>query len=379
MNRVFICGQFNFPHNSAGANYVQYLALAFNAAGKEVHIVTDVSNTEDPALLYLLKKGIVIDKYSISSKRIIRKIDMDYFLHHKIAKKLNTLDTGDLVVAYSRDEKILKKILQCCKRANAKSAVCVVEWYDRENVSNDSEFKKFMNVFENINGRFDCVIPISSVIEAYYTHKGVRTVYLPIMIDVNEFGKKVRNRSEIKRFIYPANGKIKDSLLEMIKALEILDDEMFTKCEIHFCGIKKAVFEELASEKLNKVIGKNIIFHKWLTYEQLVNLYQEMDFLLLARGRSRMTESNFPSKVPETMTYGVIPIVSDVGDYTQLYLKDGRDSIFIYGNSAASIVKSMRQAMLLSENEMDEMRKNAQTTAINTFDYNNWVNIVKKI
>ena len=77
MNRVFICGQFNFPHNSAGANYVQYLALAFNAAGKEVHIVTDVSNTEDPALLYLLKKGIVIDKYSISSKRIIRKIDMD--------------------------------------------------------------------------------------------------------------------------------------------------------------------------------------------------------------------------------------------------------------------------------------------------------------
>ena len=60
-------------------------------------------------------------------------------------------------------------------------------------------------------------------------------------------------------------------------------------------------------------------------------------------------------------------------------MKDGRDSIFIYGNSAASIVKSMRQAMLLSENEMDEMRKNAQTTAINTFDYNNWVNIVKKI
>lgn len=50
-----------------------------------------------------------------------------------------------------------------------------------------------------------------------------------------------------------------------------------------------------------------------MKYGELIGLYQEMHFLLLARGVSQMTLANFPSKVPETMCFGIVPIVSEVG------------------------------------------------------------------
>lgn len=41
-----------------------------------------------------------------------------------------------------------------------------------------------------------------------------------------------------------------------------------------------------------------------------------MCFMLLARTTSFMTIANFSSKVPEVMSYGIVPIANKVGDYT---------------------------------------------------------------
>ena len=40
MNRVFICGAFNFPRGGAASNYVQYLGMALKECGYQVHIVS---------------------------------------------------------------------------------------------------------------------------------------------------------------------------------------------------------------------------------------------------------------------------------------------------------------------------------------------------
>ena len=41
MNRVFICGYFNFPRGGAAANYVQSLAKIFLTLGKKVIVVSN--------------------------------------------------------------------------------------------------------------------------------------------------------------------------------------------------------------------------------------------------------------------------------------------------------------------------------------------------
>ena len=43
MNRVFICGYFNFPRGGAAANYVQSFAKVFLRLGKNVIVISNIN------------------------------------------------------------------------------------------------------------------------------------------------------------------------------------------------------------------------------------------------------------------------------------------------------------------------------------------------
>ena len=77
--------------------------------------------------------------------------------------------------------------------------------------------------------------------------------------------------------------------------------------------------------------------------------------LILLRKKNKVTLSNFPSKVPEMMGYGIIPIVSKVGDYTDEYLTDGKDCIQVEKCSIEDGVAAIRKALQLSADERSRM------------------------
>ena len=85
-----------------------------------------------------------------------------------------------------------------------------------------------------------------------------------------------------------------------------------------------------------------------------------------------MTEANFPSKVPEIMCYGVIPVASRVGDYTRFYLKDGVDSIIMDGCSPEDIHAAISRCLALSPESLLDLSRNARLAAEKTFWYKNW-------
>lgn len=70
-----------------------------------------------------------------------------------------------------------------------------------------------------------------------------------------------------------------------------------------------------------------------------------MDYLFLAREKNIITESNFPSKVPEMLVYGVIPVCSDVGDYTKLYLENDVNAIIFEGAAPEECSQAYRRAI----------------------------------
>ena len=85
-----------------------------------------------------------------------------------------------------------------------------------------------------------------------------------------------------------------------------------------------------------------------------------------------MTRANFPSKVPEVMCYGIIPIVSKVGDYTDIYLKDGKNSIIFEGCSAQACLEALRRAINMSQTEKENLSQGARKCAENDFFYQKW-------
>lgn len=251
--------------------------------------------------------------------------------------------------------------------------------FDRSNYSGDDRaYREYQYVLEEIFPQFDALMPISTYIESYYKAKGMKTICLPIMADSQEFSVKKKSFDKW-RFIIPANGKMKDALADMLGAFSELECDELGKLELHLCGVKEEVVRDILGKEQFEKLKSSMIIHKWMKYEQLIDLYQEMHFLVLAREISQMTLANFPSKVPETMCFGIVPIVSEVGDYTKFYLQDGVNSFFIHGSEIEECKTVIRKALQLTQEEYLAVSKEALYCAKNRFDYRKWTNTVREM
>lgn len=103
---------------------------------------------------------------------------------------------------------------------------------------------------------------------------------------------------------------MKDALYEMLVAFSILSNAELMQIELHTCGIKNSVIKEMLDNAQYDKLQPILHVHGWMKYDELIELYQNMNFLILARKTSQMTLANFPSKVPETMGFGIVPVVS---------------------------------------------------------------------
>ncbi|MBP3198369.1 MAG: hypothetical protein J6N21_15380, partial [Butyrivibrio sp.] len=82
--------------------------------------------------------------------------------------------------------------------------------------------------------------------------------------------------------------------------------------------------------------------------------------------------ANFPSKIPVLMAKGIIPVVSDVGDYTKYYLKNNYNSFVIDGASPEVFAREILRIVSLPEYQLELLHKNAWETAKNEFEIVNW-------
>lgn len=383
--RVIMCGHFDFPRGSASANYVQYLALAFVLLKYEMIIISNLNYdmlgsesiiSNGNMLLY---KEIKLIPHELSHIKIIHYLEYHYIEGRLFSKKFKQLNltANDFVIIYSSHRAVNKSILRLKKRIGFKSISCIAELFAAENFSDKKQYKQYWdNINENIS-QSDVIFSISTYIADFFQKKGCKTFLLPIMADTQEYGVTTLSLIKTKtfekyKFIFPANGKMKDSLEIMLQGLLQLRDEELGKIEIHFCGITETILSWILSEAELQRLHSSIVVHRWMKYDRLVALYQQMHFLLLVRSISQMTLANFPSKVPEAMCYGVVPIASHVGDYTTYYLENGVNSIFIKKCSAEQCCESIRKALALTEKEYKDYSANARECAEEKFDFRIW-------
>ena len=117
-------------------------------------------------------------------------------------------------------------------------------------------------------------------------------------------------------------------------------------------------------------LSENIVFHGWMDYQDLQALFKRMDFLFMSRHDDLVRRANFPSKLPECMARGIVPICNRVGDYWK-YLSE-KDSILFDESNVENCVDALRRAMALSKDELYEMKQNAVLCAQKNFDYREW-------
>lgn len=377
MNRVFIFSEGAFPRYGANSNYIQYLAYCIKEAGMQPYIISqlnkEIISSEAAQLEY---RGLKILRTEFGNNRITKFIQSRTgFLSERISilKKMK-IDSKDYVLVFRSKHIFLKSLLKLRSRTGFKLIGAVLELFGRKEFDvkhADREYRSYVKTFNEYFPQFDLILPISTFIEEYFKKRGCRTFLIPIMADCAEFTREDKEFSKY-RIIIPANGKMKDSLSLMLKSYCALEKSELERSELHLCGIKKDKIYQALSEKELKIFQKYAIVHDWMKYDELVALYQKMHYLLLIREICQMTQANFPSKVPETMNFGIVPLVSEVGDYTKYYLKDGVNSFFIKEHDIESCKKSLSAAINLSKEEYQSYSSNAIACVEQRFDYHNW-------
>lgn len=382
MNRIFICGYFNFPRGGAAANYVQSLAKVFQTLNKKVIIISN--RNLDVNFDGNEYQGIQVEDVRLREDKLGHYMDFNFLIgsYYKRILLRFSIDSSDIFIAYSRDPLILNAILHVAKSSGSKTGVCLVEWFEKKDYNRwfiNIEYWKSQISFYHTNLRFDYIFPISTYIEDYYERKKCRTFRMPCLIDTLEYGYKEKIVDKKIIFIFPGNGKMKDALSETIQAFSMLSDNEAKNLEFHICGVNKLAYKIIQENNLEEYLGNRIIVHDWMPYEELVDLYNRTHFMVLARNICQMTRANFPSKIPETLSYGIIPICSKVGDYTKLYLKDGENSILMDGCDSKTILSAIRKALNLSHEELRKLSDNARRTAKEEFDYRVWTFKLKEL
>lgn len=371
MRRIIIVSLgINYPRGDAKANYVQYFADALKAEDYPVELV--LSTNQD----YSKQKEFEYHGTHVRSLMACTGISLfDRLLNGKLfwlrlshILKGYGLTSSDVVVSEPFLDPCIRKLQ---KKYHFKTASWIHEWYGREQYESDALAAEGDRLFAD-NGKKNLIFPISHYIADQFKDSDCQTLILPIMADTREIPYKEKTYDGKYQFIFPANGRMKDSLSEILHGLASMSQENLDRMTFHLTGVKEAVVREILSPTELERIEDVLVIHKWMQYEELVSLYQQVHFLFFSRPVSQTTMSNFPSKVPEALTYGVVPVVSRVGDYTKYYLSDGEDSLIFDGDSSEVCRAAMERALQIPFPAYQKMSAAARNTAETRFDYRNW-------
>lgn len=373
--RLFIISHEKFPRKSAGANYIQYLACALRDEGYSIIVIGE--NNDEPTGWGKNYKGIEYATYNSSSKNIIKST-----FDIKECRKIFTYydaTSRDYFIFYNLEIDGMK---HCVKNYGVKRLFGVrVEFMQPYQYKFHVVTPKYLThkrsiyyMWKYFRGDF----AISRLLkEQDITHR-CSSMILPIMADPYEYEwVPDKKKGDIVQFIYPGMKLTgyEDDLDTAFSALAALDMGKLKKLRLHITGVKKDTIIEAISQATYEKIKDILVIHGFMPYDQLVKLYQSMDYLLLIRKVNEITEANFPSKIPELLSYGVVPVCTDVGDYTKGYL-DSSCAIIIPPYDQNACVKAFERVVDMGQEEYSDMRKAARQLAEEKFYYKKWSRII---
>lgn len=390
-SRVFICFDFKYPYQNANSNYIRSFAQAIAENDIFDVIVIGAVQSKKAGTVHCLetfhKTKYVNTRIPVARLpfRMVNHLSFGRYLCQQL--KCFTPTKEDFIILYNDYPDTSKRILEEYGELNEIGHICgiVVEWfqpYQYRMGKMNPDYILWKSNFTKWLPKFRKLIPISTYLSNYFKKFGCECLTVPCLSDTGLQEVKIRTKTKSERYNFTYVGAFvkKDAIPEMIQALAMLEKEELDKIYFHFTAITEHDLKEHCdiSENDWKKIKDSIVFHGWMEYKDLLDFYQTIDFLVLAREKNVMTLSNFPSKVPEMMAYGIIPVCSDVGDYTRLYLTDGKDSIIFQGYKKYECASAIRRALNLSPEQLTIMKNAARRIVEEKMDYNNWSEILFK-
>lgn len=373
MKRILVAISDSFPYGAAYAARTRALCKLFNAAGYETDILCDYisenGETTEYGNIYCVSKnpysGVkklfsLPSDYTKKMEALIKEKSYDYI----VARSM--FDRFDKVLAVARKYKI-PLILESC------------EWYDVRGFRHgklDIRYHQFQHCFKRTYNKVDGVIAISRLLEEHYRSKGIPTVRIPGIHDVEKlpYRTEVLNTNKIN-LIFGGNvfgGKEQFSeLLIALKTVNAFDKGIY----LHIYGSGKEEVLMSLNEEARSVyddLERVIMFHGRVPQIEMAVACMNSDFGVFFRPDRRSSHAGFPTKLGEYLAAGTPVITNDTGDISDV-LRDGFNGFLINGVTYKQISDVFNRCINLSESNYCSMRINARKTAEKSLNYMSYI------
>lgn len=375
-NRIFICTHSNLPQGDANSNYIFHMALALAENGWSV-IIIGRSNTTERREIEI--RGIKCINIPLIRK-VSPKVEGHIYYGKRMLKELQAyhIKRDDYIIIYGGYLSLFSEIGRKLNSVQEGHIItCAVEWPTEKQFKYgkfDLDFLFWHRVFYKWMPNWLKTIVISNNLQKHFNEEGCTTFLLPPLIDCKKKVQGIHTSKSKVQLIYAGADARKDAIKNMLLSLKELSESERDKFEFHITSLTIDQAGDLLGpdKKLIDNYKQCLHIHGWMEYDELIQLYYSSDYLLLAREENQFTISNFPSKVPEMMNYGIVPVCSRVGDYTGMFLHNMKDSLIFEGASVKQCADAIRMIIAVPQEQQRELSENAIMSAERYFDYRVW-------
>ena len=366
MKNILYIGGFDLPDNNAAAQRVIANSKILRDLGYNVLLVGLTSDNANANNFFNYDGLQCINiPYPHNPVQWIK-----YLTSIRQYKKFWVNTTPDVVIAYNHPAVALSKLIKYCHQHGAKVISDCTEWYEPHG---SWLFKKIKGWDINkrmydVHCRVDGIITISRYLDDFYRSKGMNTVLLPPLVDIQAKKwdvKRYNDNFENKRLVYAGSplGK-KDRLDWIISSLSKIDSIVCGGYELEVIGITKEQYMSIYAQD-GKGIPQYVTFLGRISHEEVIDHLLRSDFQIFLREQTLPNMAGFPTKFAESISSQTLVLTNDTSNLMD-YLENGKNGFVLNIENEETLTDSLLKPLSLP---LKEVRTLCSKIDNSVFDY----------
>ena len=374
MNTLFI-SEMRFPEgNAAGVLRLKNIVSMFKAQGDLVFVLAKglytgktIRNIDGISYISLRSKG---------NNYIARAFDL-YSFYFRVKKFLaESKKKWDKIVIYTVSNHVIEFVKSYSIKHHIKLIIDCDEWYSPEEFAKGERDKNYQANNKLITKIIDenfSVIAISSYLKNYFIEKGIKTIRIPVTIDMKAINPVLSRNNKKRLFLYAGSPGGKDPLNTMIDGFRLLSEAKKSKVEFWILGVdwswlkKKYGYTDNECKEMKTYIKPFGLVNR----DEVIGKLSTVDFTILLRPEGlRYTKAGFPTKVVESLSYGTPVIVNLTSDLDK-YIRNGENGFIVNKCSSQELKRVLER--VLENGDIKKINENTRRYAEEKFDYRNYV------
>lgn len=279
-----------------------------------------------------------------------------------------------IVIAYNHPAIALRKLMLFCKSKGIRIISDCTEWYTPGGSFVHRIIKGWDTSYrmKKVHLSMDGVFSISRFLHEYYSSQGVRSLFLPPLVDVHS--KKWQKSSFILTrglvLTYAGSPGKKDSLDRLVRIMSGLTSDN----NVRFVIVGMDENEFIRAYDYRQAIPNSIYFKGRLSHDETLQVLFSSDFQVFIREDNITTKAGFPTKFVESITAGV-PVLTNYSSNIGDYLINGVNGYSIDSSSDATLRESLLRVISIPKGELNKMRESMDRTI---FDYRRYLHQMRQ-